>query len=101
MPHGNSATGGLESQAALAEITAGLQSYRPAQTVFEADISHASMLPSSRRKRRRGMAGVKLNEKVDVMRQKRAAHAGVIAASKTRQEDMEVCQAVLSSAFWT
>ncbi|PRW33125.1 DEAD-box ATP-dependent RNA helicase 29 isoform X1 isoform B [Chlorella sorokiniana] len=81
------ALGGLEAQAGLADIAAALKSYRPSQTVFEAEVASARKGQGAGVMAMPGLiAAAPYERKMDVMRQKREAHAAVIAAARRRGE---------------
>ncbi|KAL4420282.1 hypothetical protein ABPG77_005622 [Micractinium sp. CCAP 211/92] len=81
------ALGGLEAQSDLAEIAAKLKSYRPSQTVFEAEVAAARKGSGAGVMSLPGLvAAAPYERRLEVMKQKRQAHAAVIAAAKARGE---------------
>ncbi|PSC71287.1 DEAD-box ATP-dependent RNA helicase 29 [Micractinium conductrix] len=81
------ALGGLEAQSDFAEIAEKLKSYRPSQTVFESEVAAARKGSGAGVMSTPGIiAAAPYERKMEVMRQKRQAHAAVIAASKARGE---------------
>ena len=83
------ALGGLEAQECLADITAKLRAYRPSATVFEAEVAAARAGSGAGLTATPGvLAAAPYERKIEVMRQKREAHAGVIQANKRKEEYM-------------
>jgi ATP-dependent RNA helicase DDX54/DBP10 len=79
--------GGLEAQECLADITAKLRSYRPSATVFEAEVAAARAGTGAGLTATPGVLAAAPHErKIEVMRQKREAHAAVISANKRKEE---------------
>ncbi|GAB4823750.1 hypothetical protein N2152v2_010796 [Parachlorella kessleri] len=81
------AFGGLEAQHGLADITAALRSYRPSQTVFEAQVAAPRRGEGAGHTAIHGVAASAPHEFQEVMRQKRASHA---AAIQWRGGEMEI-----------
>ena len=80
------ALGGLEAQECLKDITAKLRAYRPSATVFEAEVASARAGQGAGLTATPGMlASAPHERKIEVMRQKREAHAAVIRANKRRE----------------
>lgn len=76
------ALGGLEAQTDLAEIAAKLKSYRPSQTVFEAEVAAARKGSGAGVMALPGLvAAAPYERRLEVMKQKRQAHAAAIAAA--------------------
>jgi ATP-dependent RNA helicase DDX54/DBP10 len=81
------ALGGLEAQDCLADITAKLRAYRPSATVFEAEVAAARAGTGAGLTATPGVLAAAPHErKIEVMRQKREAHAAVILANKRKEE---------------
>ncbi len=81
------AMGGLEAQECLADITAKLRAYRPSQTVFEAEVAASRAGTGAGLTATPGVLAAAPHErKIEVMRQKREAHAAVILANKRKEE---------------
>ncbi|KAL4439981.1 hypothetical protein ABPG75_002982 [Micractinium tetrahymenae] len=81
------ALGGLEAQSDLAQIAEKLKSYRPSQTVFEAEVAAARKGSGAGVMSLPGLvAAAPYERRLEVMKQKRQAHAAVIAAAKARGE---------------
>lgn len=85
------ALGGLESQECLADITAKLRAYRPSATVFEAEVASARAGQGAGLAATPGvLAAAPYERRIEVMRQKRQAHAAVIQANKRKEEYLAV-----------
>lgn len=81
------ALGGIEAQECLADITAKLRSYRPSATVFEAEVAAARAGTGAGLTATPGVLAAAPHErKIEVMRQKRDAHAAVISANKRKEK---------------
>ena len=81
------ALGGLEAQESLANITATLRAYRPAQTVFEAQVASARAGHGAGMAATPGMQAAGLHERnVEVMKMKREAHRDAIEAHKRQEQ---------------
>lgn len=77
------ALGGLEAQKSLADITASLRAYRPAQTVFESQVASARAGQGAGMAATPGMLAAAPHERnLEVMKMKREAHATVIESTK-------------------
>lgn len=92
----SNALGGLEAQEGLADITARLKRYRPSATVFEAEVASARKGEGAGTAATPGIIAAASHERrVDVMKEKRLAHAKVIqkSSNNTFEEQEMICDA--------
>eukprot|EP00889_Picochlorum_renovo_P007309 jgi/Picre1/34339/NNA_001811.t1 len=83
------ALGGLEAQESLASITASLRSYRPSQTVFEAQVASARAGQGAGMAATPGILAAAPHERnLEVMKMKRDAHS-VAIESRKKQKSLE------------
>jgi ATP-dependent RNA helicase DDX54/DBP10 len=83
------ALGGLEAQGCLADFTAALRAYRPAATVFEAQVASARAGQGAGLAATPGVQAAAPHERrLEVMKLKREAHAAVIRATRDRESHL-------------
>lgn len=84
------ALGGLEAQASLANITETLRSYRPSQTVFEAQVASARAGSGAGLAATPGvLAAAPYERNLEVMKLKREAHTTAIESKKKKRKILE------------